>query len=75
MPRTLASAPSPFLAPALVGALVAYTPIRVAALVKPATSRPLREKLLIGVTSVSTVLALSELSDSPTYTVEMSLFV
>jgi AhpD family alkylhydroperoxidase len=36
-----------------VGALVSYTPIRLAALVKPATSRSLREKVILGVTSVN----------------------
>jgi AhpD family alkylhydroperoxidase len=35
------------------GALVVYTPFRLAALVKPATSRSLREKVIIGVTSVN----------------------
>jgi AhpD family alkylhydroperoxidase len=35
------------------GALVSYTPIRLAALVKPATSRSLREKVILGVTSVN----------------------
>jgi AhpD family alkylhydroperoxidase len=35
------------------GALVLYAPVRWIALVKPATSRTLREKVIIGVTSVN----------------------
>jgi AhpD family alkylhydroperoxidase len=35
------------------GALVLYTPFGLASLVKPATSRSLREKVIIGVTSVN----------------------
>jgi AhpD family alkylhydroperoxidase len=35
------------------GALALYTPVRLAALVKPATSRSLRERVIIGVTSVN----------------------
>jgi hypothetical protein len=54
MPRTFAK--RTFTMPMLLrsfGSLVVYTPFRLAALVKPATSRYLRETVFIGVTSVN----------------------
>jgi AhpD family alkylhydroperoxidase len=54
MPKTFAK--RTFTMPLLLrsfGALVLYMPVRWIALVKPATSRSLREKVIIGVTSVN----------------------
>jgi AhpD family alkylhydroperoxidase len=54
MPKTFAK--RTFTVPLLVrsfGALVLYMPIRWISLVKPATSRALREKVILGVTSVN----------------------
>jgi AhpD family alkylhydroperoxidase len=54
MPKTFAK--RTFTMPLLVrsfGALVLYMPVRWVSLVKPATSRALREKVILGVTSVN----------------------